>query len=129
MTASSLLAAPTQAQSPAILDVDHLARTTLGDPNLERDVLEIFSRQAVLLLRRIVGAEPALAEAAAHTLKGSARGIGAWRVAQAAERLEQAAAAGGGEALLNTAITELEAASVEAHAAIRTRLGNLLGCR
>ena len=32
-----------------------------------------------------------MAAAAAHTLKGSARGIGAWRVARAAERLELAA--------------------------------------
>jgi HPt (histidine-containing phosphotransfer) domain-containing protein len=64
---------------------------TLGDRRLEREVLEIFVRQTTIMLNRIVGAEPALAAAAAHTLKGSARGIGAWRVARAAELLEQAA--------------------------------------
>ena len=51
---------------------------TLGDRRLEREVLEIFVRQTVIMLERIAGAEPALAAAAAHTLTGSARGIGVW---------------------------------------------------
>ena len=66
---------PTQ----TVIDDDHLRQMTLGDRGLEREVLEIFVRQAALMLRRISGAKPALAAAAAHTLKGSARGIGAWR--------------------------------------------------
>ena len=49
-------------------------------------------RQTTIMLNRIAGADPPLAAAAAHTLKGSARGIGAWRVARAAELLEQAPA-------------------------------------
>ncbi len=64
---------------------------TLGDRRLEREVLELFLRQTTILLNRIADADPPLAAAAAHTLKGSARGIGAWRVARAAELLEQAA--------------------------------------
>jgi len=75
--------------TPAVIDDDHLRQMTLGDIALEREVLEIFMRQAALMLRRIAGAKPALAAAAAHTLKGSARGIGAWRVAQAADCLER----------------------------------------
>ena len=63
---------PTQ----TVIDDDHLRQMTLGDRGLEREVLEIFVRQAALMLRRISGAKPALA---AYTLKGSARGIGAWR--------------------------------------------------
>ena len=47
------------------------------------------------MLKRIASMEPALAATAAHTLKGSARGIGAWRVAQAAERVERAAGKAG----------------------------------
>ena len=74
-------------QTPAVLDEAHLARMTLGDRQLERDVLQIFVRQAAMMLERIATAEPPLAAAAAHTLVGSARGIGAWRVAHAAERL------------------------------------------
>jgi HPt (histidine-containing phosphotransfer) domain-containing protein len=112
---------PTQ----TVIDDDHLRQMTLGDRGLEREVLEIFVRQAALMLRRISGAKPALAAAAAHTLKGSARGIGAWRVAQAADRLEQTAS-GGGDSLeaFKAAIAELETASREARAAILARLAD-----
>jgi HPt (histidine-containing phosphotransfer) domain-containing protein len=103
------------------IDEDHLGRMTLGDRGLEREVLEIFARQTTLTLARIAGAAPDRAAAAAHTLKGSARGIGAWRVAQAAERLESAAA-GADEETLEAAIAELEAASFEARVAIGQRL-------
>ena len=91
MSTSSLLTLPVRSAMPTVIDEDHLGRMTLGDRSLEREVLEIFVRQTTLMLKRIAGAEPAIAAAAAHTLKGSARGIGAWRVARAAERLEEAA--------------------------------------
>ena len=84
--------------------------------------MEIFARQTTLTLERIAGAAPERAAAAAHTLKGSARGIGAWRVAQAAERLEQAVAVKGDDGALSAAIAELEAVSLEARAAIGLRL-------
>jgi HPt (histidine-containing phosphotransfer) domain-containing protein len=125
MTGSSLLAEPSREQKQSIIDDDHLSRMTLGDRSLEREVLEIFARQTVLTLKRVVGAAPARAAAAAHTLKGSARGIGAWRVARAAERLEQVAA-GGDDAGLNGAIAELDAASIEVREAIGLRLSDRL---
>jgi len=90
---------------------------TLGDRRLEHEVLEIFARQNSLILSRIAGAEPGLVAAAAHTLKGSACGVGAWRVTQAAERLEQAATKADEDAM-KAAIAELEAASLEVCAAI-----------
>ena len=99
---------------------------TLGDRRLEREVLELFVRQTTIMLNRIAGAEPALAAAAAHTLKGSARGIGAWRVARAAELLEHAAGADGDADDMAEAIAELKAASLEASAAIGARLTELL---
>jgi HPt (histidine-containing phosphotransfer) domain-containing protein len=74
---------------PAI-DIQHLARMTLGERSLEREVLELFGRQADLLLPRIRRGDPALAAASAHTLKGSAVGIGAFGVARAAEAVERA---------------------------------------
>jgi HPt (histidine-containing phosphotransfer) domain-containing protein len=111
---------------PPILDEKHLRGMTLGDATLEREVLEIFVRQATLSLGRIVGAEPAIAAAAAHTLKGSARGIGAWRVADAAERLEQAAQ-GQGETAMAAAIRKLQAASLEACATIGALLARPAG--
>jgi len=104
-----------------IIDKAHLGRATLGDCNLEREVLQIFVRQAALLLGRINGEEPAAAAAAAHTMIGSARGIGAWRVAHAAERLERAAREGG-EASLEQALAELRSASLEVTAVIAARL-------
>jgi HPt (histidine-containing phosphotransfer) domain-containing protein len=105
-----------------ILDEDHLGRMTLGDRLLEREVLEIFVRQNVLMLGRIADAGPARLAEVAHTLLGSARGIGAWRVAQAAERLERTSG-GDCEESLNRAIADLEAASLEAGAFIVARLG------
>ena len=107
----------------SIIDEDHLERMTLGDQSLEREVLEIFARQAMLTLERLADAGPARAAAAAHTLKGSARGVGAWRVASAAERLEQAAAEGSNDAIAE-ALAKLEAASIEVREAIGLRLGS-----
>jgi HPt (histidine-containing phosphotransfer) domain-containing protein len=73
----------------AVIDIDHLQRMTLGDKDLEREVLALFEKQAVSLLMRLE-ALPADAGALAHTLKGSAQGIGAFAIADAAEALEDA---------------------------------------
>ena len=124
MTVAQLSAAADSERKPSVIDANHLERMTLGDRRLEREVLELFVRQTTILLTRIAGAEPPTAAAAAHTLKGSARGIGAWRVARAAELLEQAA--GGAVDEYEDAIAELRAASLEASAAIGTRLTALL---
>jgi len=104
-----------------VLDEGHLKRMTLGDQSLEREVLQVFARQITLMLKRIAGAEPDHAAAAAHTLKGSARGLGAWRVANAAERLEEAAAGSGN---MGEALAELEMAGGEVRGAIEARLQN-----
>jgi HPt (histidine-containing phosphotransfer) domain-containing protein len=103
-----------------IIDEQHLARMTLGDSRLEREVLELFLRQAALMLGRIGAAPPALAAAAAHTLKGSARGIGAWRLAQAAEAFEHAVQIAD-EIQIKDTHSELTASSREACAAIAAR--------
>jgi HPt (histidine-containing phosphotransfer) domain-containing protein len=113
-------------QQEAAIDEDHLGRMTLGDRKLEREVLEIFVRQTVMMLERIAGAEPALAAASAHTLTGSARGIGARRVARAAEWLERAARDNSDAAELDRAAEELKAAAIEASAAIAALLGRRL---
>jgi len=129
MTASSLSTSPGSDRKPTVIDDQHLESMTLGDRRLEREVLEIFVRQTAIMLDRIVAAQPARAAAAAHTLTGSARGIGAWRVARAAELLEHAA---GKKVLgdvavedLSEAVAELKAASLEACAAIGARLSGL----
>jgi HPt (histidine-containing phosphotransfer) domain-containing protein len=121
MTASGLAVAARDCD-PAVIDDDHLGRMTLGDRQLEQEVLRIFARQIAIMFGRIRRTEPALAAAAAHTLLGSARGIGAWRVAEASERLERVAAADR-RSELDDAITELRAAADEVSAAIDARCG------
>ena len=61
---------------------------TLGDRRLEREVLEISSATPPSSSIALPSGIQLLAAAAAHTMVGSARGVGAWRVAEAAERLE-----------------------------------------
>src|SRR5258708_38005287 len=75
------------------IDFEHLKRMTLGDTGLEQEVLAMFSAQSAKLIG-LLNALPADAPALAHTLKGSARAIGAFGVADAAARLEAALASG-----------------------------------
>jgi len=84
--------APSIVRAEPPIDVEHLKRMTLGERSVEFQVLEMFDRQAELVLGRIRKAGPTEIANLAHTLTGSARGIGAWRVAGAAEALERAAA-------------------------------------
>jgi HPt (histidine-containing phosphotransfer) domain-containing protein len=96
------------------IDRTHLFKMTLGDHTLEGEVLRLFERQTAMLLERMAGTEPVKVKALAHTLNGSARGIGAWRVANAAQTVENATE----PAALAPALTELRAAAAEALAAI-----------
>jgi len=75
------------------IDFEHLKRMTLGDARLEQEVLAMFSAQSARLLGTLA-AMPSDVGALAHTLKGSARAIGAFAVADAAARLEAAIASG-----------------------------------
>ena len=119
MAVPSTSVAEGQAASRASLerpiDLVHLARMTLGDRGLEREVLALFDRQATVLVSRMRSAPPGSVTSVAHTLKGSARGVGAWRVAAAAEAVELAAS---GEGDLSAAITRLAAVAEEARAVI-----------
>jgi HPt (histidine-containing phosphotransfer) domain-containing protein len=110
---------PALATAP-VIDRDHLARTTFGDSSLEREVLQLFDRQAEILIARMRVSEPAAVSNLAHTLKGSASGIGAGYVAQAAEVVELAA----GRSLAETgaALDGLAKAVDEARALIATLL-------
>jgi HPt (histidine-containing phosphotransfer) domain-containing protein len=108
--------APTIAPDDRPIDLVHLSRTTMGDPGLEREVLRLFDRQSTLLIARMRSAAPAGMATLAHTLKGSARGIGAWRVARAAEALELAGSAG--PDAVADALDQLAAACDEARTVI-----------
>jgi HPt (histidine-containing phosphotransfer) domain-containing protein len=100
------------------IDFDHLRRMTLGDAAIEQEVLAMFSAQTADLLTRLV-ALPADSSVLAHTLKGSARAIGAFGVADAAARLETAMARGVDAA---AALDDLGEAVVEAQAEIEAVL-------
>jgi hypothetical protein len=106
---------PPLAPDNQAIDTEHLIRMTLGDGALQREVLALFDRQAAMLIARIRDGEPAMIAALAHILKGSARGIGAWQVATAAELVEAACA---GRTDLATALVVLEAAVRGVHDAI-----------
>lgn len=111
--------APTPPLAPVTpaIDFDHLARMTLGEHDLERDVLQLFDLQAAMLLARMTDGTPQAVAVLAHTLNGSARGIGAWKVSEAAEALERAAT-GPEPAVSGDAIGRLAVAVAEARAAI-----------
>jgi HPt (histidine-containing phosphotransfer) domain-containing protein len=110
------VASPSLVPDQAI-DRTHLFKMTLGDHTLQEEVLRLFERQAGMLLERMSGADPAKVKALAHTLNGSARGIGAWRVAHAAQAVEVAPdlSSGREESLqsLRLAVDEAVAAIVE----------------
>jgi HPt (histidine-containing phosphotransfer) domain-containing protein len=87
---------------------------TDGDRALAREVLRLFEAQAERQLAAIEAAGDAKARVqAAHTLKGAARGVGAFAVAAAAEEIE-AADMGSGTA----ALARLRARVAEARAAL-----------
>ncbi len=92
--ALAAVASPPLVPGDRPIDLVHLSRMTLGDRTLERDVLSLFERQIGFLMDRIETATAPVAAAAAHTLKGSALGIGAFALATAATQVEQAAMIG-----------------------------------
>lgn len=71
----------------ARLDLDHLARQTMNDADLQRDVLRIFEQQMAEKLTALANPQGSVKEVA-HSIKGSARGVGAFEVAALAEALE-----------------------------------------
>ena len=109
---------PPLAPGDGPVDFEHLERMTLGDAAIEQEVLTMFSAQSARLMHTLA-VMPADASALAHTLKGSARAIGAFAVGDAAARLE-AAIARGFDA--SAALAELGEAVAEARAAIEAVL-------
>src|SRR5258707_11435206 len=109
---------PPLAPDDGPIDFEHLKRITLGDAGLEHEVLAMFSAQSAKLIATLV-TKPVDAGVLAHTLKGSARAIGAFDVADAAARLEAALASGAG---LSERLTELGDAVALARAAIEAIL-------
>jgi HPt (histidine-containing phosphotransfer) domain-containing protein len=104
--------------APRLIDHEHLRRYTLGDPGLELEILGLFAEQLPITIGAL---EHATSDKdwgmAAHTLKGSARAVGAWplaALAEDAERLTTNADSGRRAAILR----RLQAAADEARAYI-----------
>lgn len=74
------------------VDLNHLARYTGGDASLNAEVLRLFDMQTgemVLKLQTIIDARDIKSwKEVTHTLKGAARGIGAFSFADAAAAAE-----------------------------------------
>ncbi len=110
--------------SELVIDLVHLSRQTLGDSALESELLTLFDRQALHFAVRL-GTVPTAGEARwraelAHTLKGSARAIGAFHLGDAAEAYEAAIRSDAPD--LTSTWRRLEAAIDRAHEEIRRLL-------
>ena len=78
-----------------VLDLDHLERQTMGDKALAAEVLQLFTVQARSIAQSLAGPVcEADTRRLVHTLAGSARGIGAWQVADLAASVENAGGTG-----------------------------------
>lgn len=108
------MSSPPLAPDDGPLDFAHLSRMTLGDPALECEVLTMFVAQSERMLDQLASMPPE-AGSIAHKLKGSARAIGAFAVAEAAARLERAAGGAGSAAV---ALDGLRDAVADAQGAI-----------
>lgn len=75
--------------NPDILDISQLRQFTAGEAELEREIAELFTESSAGYLAAMTpDAADKSWHAAAHSLKGSARGIGAGRVAALAAAAE-----------------------------------------
>jgi len=80
------------------VDFEHLKKYTAGDAQIEDEILGIFVQQAEIWVRNLNDSQETKAWLeAAHSLKGSARGIGAWAVAELCEHAEALASQGSPE--------------------------------
>jgi HPt (histidine-containing phosphotransfer) domain-containing protein len=76
-------------QTP-LFDLDHLTRYTGADAGLQVELLELMQDQAQRCLGLMHHARDRSAwRTATHTLKGSARGVGAFALADLCEQVEE----------------------------------------
>jgi HPt (histidine-containing phosphotransfer) domain-containing protein len=71
------------------VDLAHLSRQTLGDRVIEQQVLQLFVQQALSVRDQIAHANHAERLRLAHGLKGSARSIGAFAIADCLAEIEK----------------------------------------
>ena len=93
---------------PAV-DFDYLESFAAGDMQLVTEVLNLFLGQAEAWRPRLTAPDAGFRDLA-HTIKGSARGIGAAALGDAADRGERGDASNAGQLLaaLDQAVAEVE---------------------
>jgi HPt (histidine-containing phosphotransfer) domain-containing protein len=105
----------------SVLDLDHLRRYTHADPALESELVALFREQCALWLRALDPKGDAETwRSGAHALKGSARGIGAFALAEACEAAEVLTGEAGTPVARSVALETLRVAMNEALAAAAT---------
>ncbi len=70
------------------IDLVHLGNQTMGDSSLESEVLGIFVSQSQVYMKMMNCSDIETRIRAAHSLKGAARGIGAFTLAERASEVE-----------------------------------------
>ena len=71
------------------VDLAHLGKQTMEDRDLQSEVLKLFIHAAEMFVFQLDGADDDRRRSLAHKLKGSARSIGAFALADHAEKLEE----------------------------------------
>lgn len=109
------------------IDLVYLARQSLGDKKLETELLTLFERQAIQVLKRLnqMGAsgDRRWQSDLAHTLTGSSRAVGAFAVAAASEAYDAMLQTSAAEPELAKALQILDEEVVIACAAIHDLFG------
>lgn len=101
-----------------VIDLEHLRRTTLGDPALESELFGMFREQCALWIRVLDPKGDAQSwKSATHALKGMSRGLGAFALADACEAAEALGGDAGTPVARSVALERLRAAMDEALAA------------
>lgn len=70
------------------VDLAHLSKQTMGDKELEIEILQLFARNTRVILHELATADKTRIVALSHRLKGSADAVGAFRVSASAMNLE-----------------------------------------
>ncbi len=99
-------------ESTAPVDFKFLEDQTFGETELIRELLALFIAQAARILPTMPDLPPKAQADAAHLLKGSARGVGAWRAARTAAAYESTEP--GERALVHAELTQAFAAATQA---------------
>ena len=77
------------AKLPRPLDLAHLYQQTMGNRALEIEILDMFCKQLTSSMASFAKADASERRRLAHALKGTGRSVGAFLLADIAERIEK----------------------------------------